>query len=103
MDVAHRRGIIHRDPHPANILPDPARRYPDVAALAEDLRRFQAGEPIVARPVSDAEWLWRWCLRNRRVAALGAAVAVLLVVVTVVSATAAVMVNGKNRELGEAN
>jgi serine/threonine-protein kinase len=57
---------------------DPLRRYPDVAAVAEDLRRFQAGEPIVARPVSAAERLWRWCLRNQRVAALAAAVAVLL-------------------------
>ena len=58
---------------------DPARRYADVAALAEDLRRFQAGEPIVARPVSGPERFWRWCLRNQGVAALGAAVAVLLV------------------------
>ena len=49
---------------------DIARRYPDVLALAEDLRRFRAGEPILARPVSDAERLWRWCLRNRRVAGL---------------------------------
>ena len=49
---------------------DVARRYPDVLALAEDLRRFQAGEPIVARPVSDPERLWRWCQRNRKVASL---------------------------------
>ncbi len=58
------------------------RRYSDVLALAEDLRRFRAGETILARPVSDAERLWRWCLRNRRVASLGTAVALLLVIVT---------------------
>ena len=34
---------------------DAARRYPDVAAMAEDLRRFRAGEPIVARPISGPE------------------------------------------------
>ena len=57
---------------------DPSRRYPDVTALAEDLRRFQAGEPIVARPVSEAERIWRWCLRNKAVASLIATAATLL-------------------------
>ena len=69
---------------------DVARRYPDVLALAEDLRRFSAGETILARPVSAAERLWRWCQRNRRVASLSAAVALLLLIVTLGSAIAAV-------------
>ena len=79
---------------------DIARRYPDVLALAEDLRRFQAGEPILARPVSDAERLWRWCLRNRRVASLSAAVALLLVIVAVGSAIAAVRLSSAQPERG---
>ncbi len=62
-------------------------------ALAEDLRRFRAGETILARPVSGTERLWRWCQRNRRVAALSAAVALLLVIVTAGSAIAAVNLN----------
>ncbi len=54
---------------------DPERRYPDVAAMADDLRRFRAGEPIVARPVSRPERAWRWCRRNPIVALLLGAVA----------------------------
>ncbi len=54
------------------------RRYPDVLALGEDLRRFRAEEPILARPISGTERVWRWCLRNKRVASLSAAVALLV-------------------------
>ena len=51
---------------------EPTRRYKDVAALGEDLHRFRTGTPILARPVSTPERLARWCLRNKKIAALGA-------------------------------
>jgi serine/threonine-protein kinase len=82
---------------------EPARRYADVAALAEDLRLFQAQEPIQARAISDVERLWRWCVRNRRVAVLAAAVALLFTAVVVVSSASAVVVSAKNRDLEKAN
>jgi hypothetical protein len=59
---------------------EPKKRYPSAAALAEDLRRFQAGEPIVARPVSGTERALKWARRHPAAAtadALGALVLVL--------------------------
>ena len=53
---------------------DPARRYATAGAMAEDLQRFLADEPIVARPVGPVERAWRWCRRNPAPAALAAAV-----------------------------
>src|SRR5439155_606927 len=52
---------------------DPSRRYASAAELAEDLRRFQAGETIRARPVGGLERLWRWCRREPMVASLALA------------------------------
>jgi WD40 repeat protein len=65
----------------------PAKRFASAAALAEDLRRFQAGEPIRARPVSPFGRVVKWARREPTVAALLgaviAAVVVGLVLVTV--------------------
>jgi serine/threonine-protein kinase len=57
---------------------DPAKRYATAAALGEDLHRYLTGEPIMARPVTRAEWLWRWCWRNKRLAFLGGVVTILV-------------------------
>jgi WD40 repeat protein len=59
---------------------DPARRYGSAATLAEDLRRFQAGESIIARPPGLAEKTTRWVQKRPLVAGLGAALLILLVV-----------------------
>jgi WD40 repeat protein len=52
----------------------PRRRYLSAGELAEDLRRFLAGELVRARPVRLPERAWRWCRRNPLAAALVAVV-----------------------------
>jgi hypothetical protein len=44
---------------------DPARRYATAEALALDLQRFLAHEPIQARPPSASDKLRKWVMRNR--------------------------------------
>ncbi len=72
---------------------EPARRYASAGELAADLRRFMAGEPTQAQPLSVATRVVRWSGRNRRLAALLAAVAGLLLCVTFVSTVAAVHIS----------
>jgi serine/threonine-protein kinase len=58
---------------------DPARRYGGAGELADDLERFQAGEPIRARPVGPIQRLLKWARRKPAAAALwGVGLAVLL-------------------------
>jgi hypothetical protein len=61
----------------------PSKRYASALELAKELRRFQAGEPIHARPVSVLQRMGRWCRRRPLVATLVAACSILLVVLFV--------------------
>jgi hypothetical protein len=48
---------------------EPGRRYASAAAPAADLRRFLAGEPIAARPVTRLERVAKWARRKPTLAA----------------------------------
>ena len=53
---------------------DPKLRYPSAHDVAEDLELWLEGRPIVARPVSAPVKIWRWSNRNRKLAAMVAAI-----------------------------
>jgi WD40 repeat protein len=97
------RKVVEEDPvHPRALNPEadrdlsvialhclqkePAKRYPSAAALADDLDRWQRGEPIAARPAGVVERTWRWARRHPALAGLTglSAVLVLAVVAAVV-------------------
>jgi WD40 repeat protein len=58
---------------------EPHRRYPSAQELAEDLRRFREGRPIVARPAGVGERVLKWA-RRRPAAALAGGLLILVVV-----------------------
>jgi len=91
---------------------DPARRYASAAALAEDLRRYLDGKPILARPVGSLERAWRWARRKPALAGGLGAVALLLIAIAAISTISAgrlkverdaVLNNLRRAELAEAD
>lgn len=66
--------------------PDVKHRYQTAGGLAEDLRRFAADRPILARRASPFERLWRWGRRNPVVAGLSLATTLSLTMFAVAAA-----------------
>ena len=55
------------------IAKEPVERYASAEQMAEDLRRFLADKPVLARRSSPSEQVWRWCRRNPALAATSCA------------------------------
>jgi WD40 repeat protein/tRNA A-37 threonylcarbamoyl transferase component Bud32 len=72
---------------------EPGRRYGTARELADDLRRFLNGEPILARPLSAWERGWTWA--RRKPAAAGLLVASGVAALALVGAGVAVLYNTK--------
>jgi tetratricopeptide (TPR) repeat protein/tRNA A-37 threonylcarbamoyl transferase component Bud32 len=75
---------------------DSARRYASAEALADDLRRYITGEPILARPVRLATRAWMWCKRKPTIAGLAAAL-LLAAMIFVLGGITVVTIEGARR------
>lgn len=58
----------------------PERRYRTALELAEELERFERNLPILARPISRTEKVWRWACRNPGISSLSASLLLSLLV-----------------------
>ncbi|MBX9625817.1 MAG: serine/threonine protein kinase, partial [Gemmataceae bacterium] len=104
------RAVVERDPVPPRRLvrdvprdletvalkcleKEPSKRYASAAELADDLRRFLAGEPVTARPVGRVGRLARWARRHPDLAALFGLVVGLLTAVAAVAVVSAVRID----------
>jgi eukaryotic-like serine/threonine-protein kinase len=72
---------------------EPARRYVSAGALADELRRFQEGRPVRARPVGTVGRSWRWARRNPLGAGVLASATGVLLAVAVGSSWMSVRLN----------
>jgi WD40 repeat protein/serine/threonine protein kinase len=80
---------------------EPGQRYAMAADMADDLRRFLADRPILARRVSHTEHLWRWCRRNPALAMVSGLAVAALVAVAALSASLAVYEARVAGQMGE--
>lgn len=81
-----------------------AHRYPSAAALAADLRRFVAHEPVSVRPIGLAERVVKWIRRRPYLAGLTLALVLSLFVGTLAtSALALLALRQKERAISAAN
>jgi len=82
--------------------PEPHHRYQTAGDLATDLACFLEDRPILAKRTSSVERLWRWCRRNRAIAALAGTAAMLLVLIAAMASIGYVQANEANTKITNA-
>ncbi len=80
----------------------PARRYARALDLAEDLRRFQAQEPILARPPSSWYRATQFVRRHKALVAAAAGIVAAMLIGTIVSVLFA-LGESRQRQLADSN
>jgi serine/threonine protein kinase/WD40 repeat protein/tetratricopeptide (TPR) repeat protein len=79
---------------------EPAQRYASALALADELRRFLEGRPILARPSTVLEQFWRWCRRNPLPAATSIAASAAILLLAIGATVAAVTFRDQRDQIG---
>ncbi len=80
---------------------EPGARYHTADAMAEDLRRFLADRPILARRSTPLERSWLWCRRNPVPASLLTVIGLLILSISVASSLVALRMTRLARSLRE--
>jgi WD40 repeat protein len=81
------------------IAKEPAARYASARDLADDLRRFLDGRPVVARRPSAIELAGRWARRHPLPAGLAACVFLLLATLAIGATVTAVRLDDRSRQI----
>ncbi len=61
----------------------PEKRYQTAQEFSDELHRWLAGDPILARPISSVERVWRWCRKRPLISSLLATILLLLCSISV--------------------
>lgn len=80
---------------------EPEGRYQSAVEFAQDLDRYLAGQPILARPAGPAKRLFKWCRRNQRLAAALALAVVGLLSTAIVAFVGWRVTQNKNAHLAK--
>ncbi len=77
---------------------NPHRRYGSALDLAEELARFQANIPIIARHTTKVERGWRWCRRHPAISVSLTSIAALLLSISVVTTVYSVLLKDQLKQ-----